>query len=197
MERGELLVILGPSGSGKTTLLNIIGGIDSPTSGRVFFEGTDVSTYSEEEMTFFRRENIGFIFQYFNLIPTLTARENVQLAFDLIEKGLSPEEALRRVDLGDRMDHFTSKLSGGERQRVSIARALSKNPKILLCDEPTGSLDVDTGQNILQVLRQVQMDYGRSGLTARSSNFRSKKRRPTFERCGRSMKRWPRRKGLM
>jgi putative ABC transport system ATP-binding protein len=142
---GEFLVLLGPSGSGKSTLLNILGGLDVPTSGLVRFRDHDLSREDDELLTHYRREHVGFVFQFYNLIPSLTARENVALVTDIAEHPMSPEEALARVGLSDRMDHFPSQLSGGEQQRVAIARAIAKQPDVLLCDEPTGALDVKTG----------------------------------------------------
>ena len=155
--QGEFLVALGPSGSGKTTMLNIIGGIDSPTGGKVIVGGHDISTLNEKELTKFRRETVGFIFQFFNLIPTLTARENVEFALDLVpkEKRGSALEVLEQVGLGERANHFPSQLSGGEQQRVAIARALAKRPPVVLCDEPTGELDYDTGIMILRLMRDI------------------------------------------
>jgi len=153
--RGEMLVILGPSGSGKTTLLNVTGGIDRPSSGSVFFNNEDLTLYDERQLNIFRRKYTGFVFQYFNLIPTLTALENVELVGEIAGEPLNGEDVLERVGLLDRKDHFPSQLSGGEQQRVSIARALAKNPLLLLCDEPTGSLDNRSGRKILRVLRDA------------------------------------------
>ena len=155
--KGEFLVALGPSGSGKTTMLNIIGGIDSATSGKITVGGHDISTLNEKELTKFRRETVGFIFQFFNLIPTLTARENVEFALDLVpkEKRGSALKVLEQVGLGERANHFPSQLSGGEQQRVAIARALAKRPPVVLCDEPTGELDYDTGIMILRLMRDI------------------------------------------
>ncbi|MFW5936138.1 MAG: ABC transporter ATP-binding protein [Candidatus Hadarchaeota archaeon] len=155
IDEGEFIVVLGPSGSGKTTLLNIIGGIDVPNKGKVVFKGTDVTQLDEEGLTYHRRENIGFVFQFFNLIPTLTARENVQLASELVEKPRDADEVLETVGLKERADHFPSELSGGEQQRVSIARALVKNPPLILADEPTGNLDFETGKKVLKYMREV------------------------------------------
>ncbi len=152
---GEFIVFLGPSGSGKTTLLNLIGGLDSPTSGRVVVNGIDVPSLSSRQLTLFRRTQIGFIFQFFNLIPTLTARENVEFAADLINDHRRPNVLLDAVGLGDRKDHFPAELSGGENQRVAIARALATNPSVLLCDEPSGSLDFETGKKIFKLLRDL------------------------------------------
>ena len=152
---GELVVILGPSGSGKSTLLNIIGGIDTPTSGRVEFEGRDISHFKPRELTNYRRKNVGFVFQFYNLIPGLTALENVQMSCEIAPEPLDASEVLREVGLGERLHHFPSQLSGGEQQRVAIARAYAKNPQILLCDAPTGALDFETGKQILHVLRDI------------------------------------------
>jgi len=152
---GEFLVILGPSGSGKTTLLNLVGGMDSASSGRITVNGTDITSLDEKGLTGYRRDHIGFIFQFFNLIPTLTARENVEFAAELVENPRDPLEVLDIVGLKERADHFPSELSGGEQQRVSIARALVKDPPILLCDEPTGDLDFETGKNILSAMRSI------------------------------------------
>lgn len=155
VERGEFVVILGPSGCGKTTLLNLIGGMDTPTRGRVIVDGVDISTYNETQLTAYRREKIGFVFQFFNLVPTLTARENVLLAAELVKKPRNVDEMLKEVELLQRATHFPGEMSGGEQQRVAIARALVKNPPILLCDEPTGELDFETGGKVLALLRQI------------------------------------------
>jgi putative ABC transport system ATP-binding protein len=156
--RGEFVVLLGPSGSGKTTLLNLVGGIDRPTEGKVYVDGADLGALDEAGLTAFRRAKVGFVFQFFNLIPTLTARENVELAARLVPDPLPPEEVLGKVGLGDRMDHFPSELSGGEQQRVAIARALAKRPPLLLCDEPTGELDYETGKRVLGLLRRLNRE---------------------------------------
>lgn len=155
--RGEFIVVLGPSGSGKTTMLNCIGGIDTPTSGTIIVGGNDISRLNEKELTKFRRDTVGFIFQFFNLIPTLTAQENVEFALDLVPKDKrgSAFEVLEQVGLGERAGHFPSQLSGGEQQRVAVARALSKRPPVVLCDEPTGELDYDTGKMILRLMRDI------------------------------------------
>ncbi|RLI77205.1 ABC transporter ATP-binding protein [Archaeoglobales archaeon] len=152
---GEFIVVLGPSGSGKTTLLNLIGGIDTPTKGKILFNNTDISKLDENGLTMHRRKNVGFIFQFFNLIPTLTAKENVMLAAELVEKPKDVGEVLEIVGLKHRQDHFPAELSGGEQQRVAIARALVKNPPLILADEPTGSLDFETGKRILKVMREI------------------------------------------
>ncbi|MFQ6013314.1 MAG: ABC transporter ATP-binding protein [Thermoplasmata archaeon] len=156
--RGDFIVLLGPSGSGKTTLLNLVGGIDFPTEGQIRVDGVDLTDLDERGLTTFRREKVGFVFQFFNLIPTLTARENVEIAARLVEKPLSPDDVLKKVGLGTRMDHFPSELSGGEQQRVAIARALTKRPPLLLCDEPTGELDHETGKSILGLLRRLNRE---------------------------------------
>ena len=158
VRRGELLVMLGASGSGKSTLLNILGGLDVPTSGTVMFQGEDLASADEKERTRYRREQVGFVFQFYNLIPSLTARENVALVTDIAENPMPAEEALQRAGLGDRMDHFPSQLSGGEQQRVAIARAIAKRPAILLCDEPTGALDYETGKLVLDALSEVNRE---------------------------------------
>jgi putative ABC transport system ATP-binding protein len=157
---GELLALLGPSGSGKSTLLNILGGLDTPTEGKVTFLGKELSAAAPRALTRFRREHVGFVFQFYNLIPSLTARENVALVTDISDNPLEPEEALDLVDLGERMDHFPSQLSGGEQQRVAIARAIAKQPDILLCDEPTGALDYQTGVLVLEVIERVNRELG-------------------------------------
>ncbi len=157
---GEVLVILGPSGSGKSTLLNIMGGMDLPTEGRVYFEGEDLSRATPARLTRFRRNSVGFVFQFFNLIPDLTARENVELAAALVEDPLPVMEVLREVGMEERANHFPSQLSGGEQQRVALARAVVKNPPLLLCDEPTGSLDCQTGRLILDLLLKVNRKRG-------------------------------------
>ncbi len=162
--RGEFVVVLGPSGSGKTTMLNLVGGIDTPTAGQVTVGGQDISQFDEKRLTQFRRETVGFIFQFFNLIPTLTARENVEFALDLVPKDRrgSAMEVLEQVGLGDRADHFPSQLSGGEQQRVAVARALSKKPPVVLCDEPTGELDFETGKKILRLMRDIALEQERN-----------------------------------
>lgn len=152
---GEITVIVGPSGSGKSTLLNLIGGIDTPTSGTIRFREELISSYTERQLTDYRRENVGFVFQFYNLIPTLTATENVVVATQISRQPMLPSEALELVGLSHRLDHFPSQLSGGEQQRVAIARAIAKNPELLLCDEPTGALDLKTGRHILDVLVQL------------------------------------------
>lgn len=158
--RGEFVVLLGPSGSGKSTLLNILGGLDVPTSGRVHFLDHDLAVDDEAKLTRFRREHVGFVFQFYNLIPSLTALENVALVTEIADQPMAPDDALRLVGLGDRMNHFPAQLSGGEQQRVAIARAVAKRPDVLLCDEPTGALDFETGVLVLQVLEQVNRELG-------------------------------------
>jgi putative ABC transport system ATP-binding protein len=156
----EFLVLLGPSGSGKSTLLNILGGLDTPTSGTVTYRGQNLTSADERALTMYRRRHVGFVFQFYNLIPSLTARENVALVTDIVEHPMPPEEALELVDLGPRLDHFPSQLSGGEQQRVAIARAIAKRPDVLLCDEPTGALDIATGILVLQAIEQVNRELG-------------------------------------
>jgi len=157
---GELVVLLGASGSGKSTLLNILGGLDVPTAGRVFFENTELTNADEESLTRYRRRYVGFVFQFYNLIPSLTARENVALVSEIADDPLDPEEALALVGLGERLDHFPAQLSGGEQQRVAIARAVAKRPFVLLCDEPTGALDSQTGILVLEVIDRVNRELG-------------------------------------
>jgi len=158
--RGEFVVILGPSGSGKSTLLNILGGLDVPTTGSVRFFDHDLTTADERERTRFRREHVGFVFQFYNLIPSLTARENVQLVCEMAAHPMDAVRALTLVGLEDRLDHFPAQLSGGEQQRVAIARAIAKQPDVLLCDEPTGALDYQTGKLVLEVLERVNREIG-------------------------------------
>lgn len=157
---GELVVLLGPSGSGKSTLLNIIGGLDIPTAGQVIFRDHELTQANTGELTNFRRAHVGFVFQFYNLIPSLTARENVSLVTEIAENPMDPAEALRIVELGERMEHFPAQLSGGEQQRVAIARAIAKQPDILLCDEPTGALDSQTGIVVLEALEAVNRNLG-------------------------------------
>ena len=156
----ELIVLLGASGSGKSTLLNILGGLDVPTSGTLQYRDLDLTGADENELTLFRRDSVGFIFQFYNLIPSLTARENVALITEISRDPMPPEEALALVDLGDRMNHFPSQMSGGEQQRVAIARAIAKRPEVLLCDEPTGALDVRTGITVLEAIEHVNKALG-------------------------------------
>ena len=156
----ELTVLLGPSGSGKSTLLNILGGLDHTTSGEAWFRDLELTNLGDRGLTRYRRDHVGFVFQFYNLVPSLSARENVQLVTDVAHTPMRPEEALDRVGLSHRMDHFPAQLSGGEQQRVAIARAVAKRPEILLCDEPTGALDSKTGIQVLEVLKQVNEDLG-------------------------------------
>ena len=162
LREGEFVVVLGPSGSGKSTMLNIIGGIDKPSSGAVEFLGRDIGRISQRELTLYRRDAVGFVFQFYNLIPTLTARENIQLACDMSKRPIPAGELLERIGMGGRGGHFPSQLSGGQQQRVAIARALGKNPRILLCDEPTGALDVSTGIEILKLIKDFNRTYGKT-----------------------------------
>ena len=156
----EFVVLLGPSGSGKSTLLNILGGLDTPTSGSAAWHDHDLARASEAELTRYRREHVGFVFQFYNLIPSLTARENVALVTEMALRPMRPEEALALVDLGDRLDHYPSQLSGGEQQRVAIARAIAKRPDVLLCDEPTGALDYATGVMVLEAIARINAELG-------------------------------------
>jgi putative ABC transport system ATP-binding protein len=157
---GELVVLLGPSGSGKTTLLNNLGGLDSPTAGTLTYKGSDLTLADEDALTLYRRNTVGFIFQFYNLIPSLTARENVALITEIARDPMLPEEALGMVNLQSRLDHFPAQLSGGEQQRVAIARAIAKRPEVLLCDEPTGALDVKTGVIVLEAIQRVNRELG-------------------------------------
>jgi putative ABC transport system ATP-binding protein len=157
---GELVVLLGPSGSGKTTLLNNLGGLDVPTSGELLYRELDLTHANEDDLTQYRRNTVGFIFQFYNLIPSLTARENVGLITEIAREPLPPEVALEMVNLGERLDHFPAQLSGGEQQRVAIARAIAKRPEVLLCDEPTGALDVRTGIVVLEAIQRVNRELG-------------------------------------
>jgi putative ABC transport system ATP-binding protein len=159
---GEVAVLLGPSGSGKSTLLNILGGLDSATSGSVRFRGEELTSFSERELTLYRREHVGFVFQFYNLVPSLTAKENVALVTEIAKRPMAPEEALAIVGLKERIDHFPAQLSGGEQQRVAIARAIAKRPEVLLCDEPTGALDSKTGVLVLEALTAVNAEFGTS-----------------------------------
>ena len=160
VQRGEFVVMLGPSGSGKSTLLNILGGLDRPSTGSACFAGHDLSAASDDELTRYRREHVGFVFQFYNLIPSLTARENVELVTDIASDPMDAAEALAMVGLAERLDHFPAQLSGGEQQRVAIARAIVKRPELLLCDEPTGALDYPTGKRVLEVIEQVNRTLG-------------------------------------
>jgi putative ABC transport system ATP-binding protein len=160
LHAGELVCLLGASGSGKSTLLNILGGLDIPTTGKLFYKGWQLDGAEEEKLTLFRRNCVGFVFQFYNLIPSLTARENVALITGISRNPMTPEEALEMVGLGARMDHFPSQLSGGEQQRVAIARAIAKRPEVLLCDEPTGALDVTTGITVLEAVERINRELG-------------------------------------
>ena len=160
IDKGELVVIVGPSGAGKTTVLNILGGMDTATSGMLLVDGEEITAYNSRKLTEYRREDIGFVFQFYNLVPNLTALENVELALQICRDPLDAKEVLEEVGLGDRLNNFPAQLSGGEQQRVSIARALAKNPKLLLCDEPTGALDYNTGKAILRLLQNMCRERG-------------------------------------
>lgn len=160
IRKGEFVVIVGPSGAGKTTVLNILGGMDTATTGRITVDGEDITGYNERQLTGYRRNDIGFVFQFYNLVPNLTAKENVELALQICKEPLDAQTVLEDVGLGDRLDNFPAQLSGGEQQRVSIARALAKNPKLLLCDEPTGALDYNTGKAILKLLQDMCREKG-------------------------------------
>ena len=160
LRKGEFVVMLGPSGSGKSTLLNILGGLDVPSSGQMWYHGEDLTQAGDARLTRFRREHVGFVFQFYNLIPSLTARENVAIVTDIAPNPLPPEQALELVGLGGRLDHFPAQLSGGEQQRVAIARAIAKRPVVMLCDEPTGALDSATGVRVLEALDRVNRDMG-------------------------------------
>ena len=160
IEKGELVIILGASGSGKSTILNILGGMDTVSEGEVIVDGIDIVKLSDRERTLYRRNDIGFVFQFYNLIPNLTARENVELALEIVRDAKDADETLRSVELGGIMDNFPAQLSGGEQQRVSIARAVAKNPKLLLCDEPTGALDYKTGKHVLHILQEMSRENG-------------------------------------
>ncbi|SMP26400.1 ABC transporter ATP-binding protein [Shimia sagamensis] len=158
--KGEMVVLLGPSGSGKSTLLNIIGGLDRATDGAAFFQDQNLSEMNDRALTLYRRDHVGFVFQFYNLMPSLTARENVELVTEIADDPMEVEEALRLVGLGERMDHFPAQMSGGEQQRVAIARAIAKNPTVLFCDEPTGALDSKTGRQVLHVINDINRDLG-------------------------------------
>lgn len=160
LKEGELVVLLGPSGSGKSTLLNILGGLDKPSSGTLHFKDAELTAFDEERLTRFRRDHVGFVFQFYNLVPSLTARENVALVTEIAARPMSPAEALELVGLAQRMDHFPAQLSGGEQQRVAIARAIAKRPDVLLCDEPTGALDSKTGVIVLEAIERANRELG-------------------------------------
>ncbi|MBF7114723.1 ABC transporter ATP-binding protein [Pediococcus pentosaceus] len=159
VEEGKVTVILGPSGAGKSTVLNMLGGMDSPTSGQIMIDNMDIATFNDRQLTNYRRHDVGFVFQFYNLIPNLSTLENVELATSLVKDGQAPEEVLKAVGLQERMDNFPSQLSGGEQQRLAIARALAKNPKLLLCDEPTGALDYQIGKQVLQLLSDASRKF--------------------------------------
>lgn len=159
VEEGKVTVILGPSGAGKSTVLNMLGGMDSPTSGQIMIDNMDIATFNDRQLTNYRRHDVGFVFQFYNLIPNLSTLENVELATSLVKDGQAPEEVLKAVGLQERIDNFPSQLSGGEQQRLAIARALAKNPKLLLCDEPTGALDYQTGKQVLQLLSDASRKF--------------------------------------
>ena len=160
VEKGEVAVILGPSGAGKSTVLNILGGMDSCDEGQIIIDGTDIATFNSKELTTYRRNDVGFVFQFYNLVPNLTAKENVELASQIVPDAMDPVEVLSSVGLGQRLDNFPAQLSGGEQQRVTIARAIAKKPKLLLCDEPTGALDYETGKQILTILQDTARNTG-------------------------------------
>jgi len=162
IQHGEVLVMVGPSGSGKTTMLNIIGGLDTPTMGQVWYQDRDLSKANSRELTRYRRESVGFVFQFYNLIPNLTARENVLVSTEISRNPLDPDEVLDMVGLSDRKHHFPSQMSGGEQQRVAIARAIAKNPELILCDEPTGALDFETGKKVLRLLIDLKDKLGKT-----------------------------------
>ena len=160
IDKGEFVIVVGPSGAGKTTVLNILGGMDTASGGSVIVDGADIAKYTQKELTGYRRDDIGFVFQFYNLVPNLTAMENVELALQICKDPLDAQHVLEEVGLGDRLGNFPAQLSGGEQQRVSIARALAKNPKLLLCDEPTGALDYQTGKSILKLLQDMCREKG-------------------------------------
>lgn len=160
IDKGEFVVIVGPSGAGKTTILNILGGMDTATSGTIFVDNADITKYNESQLTAYRRDDVGFVFQFYNLVGNLTALENVELALQISKNPLDASDVLKEVGLSNRLDNFPSQLSGGEQQRVSIARALAKNPKLLLCDEPTGALDYNTSKEILKLIEDINKKYG-------------------------------------
>ncbi|WP_313539978.1 ABC transporter ATP-binding protein [Enterococcus sp.] len=164
IEEGELVVILGPSGAGKSTVLNILGGMDSPDEGQIIIDQVDIAQFSDKQLTEYRRKDVGFVFQFYNLVPNLTAKENIELATEVSSNALDPDEVLAQVGLENRKNNFPAQLSGGEQQRVSIARALAKNPKLLLCDEPTGALDFETGKQVLKLLQNASRQNGNTVL---------------------------------
>ena len=164
IEEGELVVILGPSGAGKSTILNILGGMDSPDEGQIIIDNIDIAQFSDKQLTEYRRKDVGFVFQFYNLVPNLTAKENIELATEISPNAIAPDAVLKQVGLENRSNNFPSQLSGGEQQRVSIARALAKNPKLLLCDEPTGALDFETGKQVLKLLQSASRQAGNTVL---------------------------------
>lgn len=164
IEEGELVVIFGPSGAGKSTVLNILGGMDSPDEGQIIIDQIDIAQFSDKQLTEYRRKDVGFVFQFYNLVPNLTAKENIELATEVSPNALDPDEVLAQVGLENRKNNFPAQLSGGEQQRVSIARALAKNPKLLLCDEPTGALDFETGKQVLKLLQNASRENGNTVL---------------------------------
>ena len=169
IEEGELVVILGPSGAGKSTILNILGGMDSPDEGQTIIDNIDIAQFSDKQLTEYRRKDVGFVFQFYNLVPNLTAKENIELATEISPNALDPDAVLKQVGLENRSNNFPSQLSGGEQQRVSIARALAKNPKLLLCDEPTGALDFETGKQVLKPLQSASRQAGNTVLIIRTT----------------------------
>ena len=188
MEQGEFVVIVGPSGAGKTTVLNMLGGMDTVTSGTIMLDGREVSAFSEHELTMYRRHDVGFVFQFYNLVQNLTALENVELASQICRDPLDPAEVLAQVGLADRMENFPAQLSGGEQQRVAIARAIAKNPKLLLCDEPTGALDYETGKAILRLLQDTCHQTGRTvAIVTHNAAFEAIADRVIHIREGRAM----------
>ena len=164
IKKGELVIILGPSGAGKSTVLNILGGMDQPDEGQIIIDGTNIVQFNDQQLPAYRRTDVGFVFQFYNLVPNLTAKENVELATEVSPDALDPEEVLGQVGLAHRLENFPSQLSVGEQQRVSIARALAKNPKLLLCDEPTGALDFETGKQVLKLLQNASREHGNTVL---------------------------------
>ncbi|CDZ75423.1 putative ABC transporter ATP-binding protein MJ1508 [Peptoniphilus sp. ING2-D1G] len=170
VQEGEFAFIIGPSGAGKSTILNILGGMDSPTSGEIIVDGKDISTMNERQLTTYRRYDMGFVFQFYNLIPNLTALENVELAAQIVKDAKNSKEVLESVGLGHRLNNFPSQLSGGEQQRVAIARAIAKNPKLLLCDEPTGALDYNTGRQVFKILKNLSKNFGTTVLVITHNN---------------------------
>ena len=170
IEAGEFVIVVGPSGAGKTTVLNLLGGMDSATSGQILVNDEDIVQYSEKELTYYRRDSVGFVFQFYNLVQNLTALENIELASQICKDPLDPKETLERVGLGHRLDNFPSQLSGGEQQRVAIARAIAKNPSLLLADEPTGALDYKTGKEILKLLQDVCKNFGKTVVVITHNN---------------------------